>query len=387
MGVKQISLSKYEEHELRPSIHGDDFDRFLTQLSDSESRKIRDQAYNMSCCQKSIIWMNNGDFGQCVELHQTCNNRSCPHCAKLRATRNNISLKDYIHGLKSQINADNLRFVTLTYENVSRLSDFKFKNIPKDMIKFKRKLKSFGYYIHGGYRVLEITYKEDKGFHIHLHLLYYANVDRTENAEKKFNKFVQKYQIEHKDSNKHKLKKNKLATYDKAFSIKGHWDGYIDYKVLNYIWADSNHLNSFVTYPVVLGKGKGGKKIKGNKKINAGINYLTKYMTKGFFDPNYSIEVNVEIYTNTKTIRYFQKFGQMFQNFSAKAFSYQLFYKEDVVMDDHGNWIPKITARIFYFGLNVNCDFIAIHDIRFVRYKKCLKKKNKTKEKMKPKIK
>lgn len=363
--MKQCLLTKYEIPELHISKHGSKFDHFLTILYDSESPKLMKEAYNMSVCSQKGVWMNNGEYN--ISLLQTCDNRSCPHCAKTRAKKNNLLLKEYIYNLKNSLQADNIRFVTLTYDNVNDLKEFNFKAISKDLAKFRRTLQNFGYIIQGGYRVLEIKHSELKGFNIHLHLLYFAEIQKTDITEKYFQKFVLKHQIHHKDAEKYKLEKNKLATYEKAFYIKGQGDGYIDYKVLNVIWRESNHRKSFVTYPVILGRPKNGKILHGKQKVSAGINYLTKYMTKGFFEESYSVEVNVEIYLETRGIRYLQKFGVTFKGFKKSLYKLEMYHKEDVYCSEDGVWVAKENAKKFYFGLNWDCDFIGLRDIKWVR--------------------
>lgn len=348
----QKTLYNFNDLELTKSLYGRDFDNFLSNVF-SKTRDINQkvQIYNMCKCQKGLVPLNNNS--KVVHLQETCDNRFCPHCSELRSIRQNSNLKKFFKSVSKKVSADNMRFVTLTYKSCKTKKDLEFclSNISKDMLKFKRNLAKFGYNKIGGYRVLEITYSEEFGYHPHIHELYFCKLDDNQKFRDNYSKF--RLMI------KNKYSENISETYQSAFMLGGSHDGFIDYKVLNYIWLISNHSESFVTKPIRFNV----------HKINSGVNYICKYLTKGFYDESYSVDVLSDLYLATNNFRFIQKFGEVFKGFKQSLFKSHIYYKDDVDEFFSGQnkiIIPKENAKKFVYGLNLNCDFIDKTELRFV---------------------
>jgi hypothetical protein len=284
-GYNLQQFQEYLDKELK-SEYGQEFSDFLFELQGHDPKK----AYNLSCCGKPFVKMHENDKGLKANylLKGRCKDRFCPHCSKLRSIDLNKRMRKFFK--KVNLN-DCLRFVTLTYKNVDDIKKFNFRKISSDMARFRRLLKSFGYDIFGGYRVLEITYNEKTGYHPHLHLLYFADLKQSELAIEKYNRFSKKNNI--------------IQNYKEAFSIHDSTKGFIKYNVLNEIWKQSNHQKAYVTKPVRIKYGLG-----------AGINYICKYVAKGI--DTYSSGVMVSIYQATRSFRFAQKFGSVFKEFSSQ---------------------------------------------------------------------
>ena len=261
--------------------------------------KIRDfDLYSKFEACRSKLHLHDGEFQYISEA--TCKDRLCPHCAGKRSAKQKMILTKYMETMKKEHLARYVRFVTLTYDNVNNLDDFDFKMMSKDLNRFTRYLKGMGYIIFGGYRTIEIKFDELKGYNIHIHMLYFADVVNQKGAKKKYNKFKRKYNLD--------------FTYRQAFFYKNNRksEGFIHYKVLNYLWMNCNHRKSYVTKPEVIRYGLAG-----------GISYICKYLSKefeGIRDPDKFIQVHSFI--NRKKL--FQKFGSEFKDY--KVSCYKTFY-------------------------------------------------------------
>lgn len=285
---KQTDLNKYVEIEfLREeklvSGYGENYDNFLSMLQIENPLK----AYEMAKCHKTFLHFHDSNFNYQKKAH--CKDRFCPFCAKVRSMKHNKALRKFFKKLRDY--APYLRFVTLTYENVPSLDDFDFKQISKDMIKFRRILGSFGYEMFGGYRVTEHKYSLETGHNIHIHMLYFADFKPCEKSLKNFRRWSKKYDV--------KNKRGSPATLKNSFTVRETGYGYIDYKVLNSVWQYANHKNSYVTDIKIIKYG-----------VGAGINYICKYILKSSEIDN--SELLFYVYKKVSNFRLIQKFGSLF---------------------------------------------------------------------------
>lgn len=338
--IRNVTTSDDFRYEDFYSKYGDEHQFFLDELNEVLPRR----AENMIRCGVTPIVMNDGIFN--YQFTQKCNDRFCPYCSKFRAMKHNIGLRKFFNKFKNTDYAGYMRFVTLTYSNVEDLNDFDFSAISKHMAKFRRKLLDFGYEMFAGYRVLEIKhnrgtdkykkfpfeikglsldyikyiceehdlkyydfaspkyqkinkkyiavtgeYLKDTNYHPHLHMLYFADFKKSEDGRKKFSNFVKKYDVKNKNQKK--------IYYSTAFARRGSSKGYIDNGLLSSVWEFSNNGLGFITQPELIKHGLG-----------AGINYVTKYITKELND--YSPKIKLDIYLHTQNLAFVQKFGSLF---------------------------------------------------------------------------
>lgn len=279
--------------------------------------RARDQklAEKLEDCGETL-WLNDAKYDYVTD--KSCNDRFCPKCAEKRSRKFKILIKKYLKEMKDNEISKYLRFITLTYENVFSLDEFDYSKIGKDCNKFIKKLNSFGYKVFSGYRSTEcpfhsqggpiynkktneiIGYYDKDSFHVHVHMLYFADVIPTQKVMQNYNKFRAKYNLKER--------------YREAFFPPGLRDklkesyGFISKRVLSKIWQDSNHRNSYIVDVKMIKYGMKG-----------GVGYLCKYISKGFEGTN-NADVFVQMHKFLHGKKLIQKFGLGFKDFKMSNF-------------------------------------------------------------------
>jgi len=102
-----------------------------------------------------------------IDVVNSCGNRSCPICSKVRSQR----LFSLYSPLFAVIEPSKLSLLTLTFPNTNTLSEGLF--VLKNAVSHLRHQKLFKDKVKGGLASIEVTYNQ--GWHVHVHMLLYSD--------------------------------------------------------------------------------------------------------------------------------------------------------------------------------------------------------------------
>ncbi len=137
-------------------------------------------AGSMDACGNATVEIECNDCGDRYIVDHHCDNRVCDKCGKSRWSRTVKSLKKRIF---DRMDWNNVRFMTVTYGNISELTRDDIQDIRDDFKRLKRR-KYFDSRIDGGVYSIECNWT-DEGWNLHLHVVYqggYIEQDRLSEA-------------------------------------------------------------------------------------------------------------------------------------------------------------------------------------------------------------
>lgn len=124
-------------------------------------------AGSMDACGNASVEIECNNCGDRHHVDHHCDNRVCDKCGESRWSRTVKSLKKRIF---NRMDWNNVRFMTLTYGNLSELTRSDIKDIREDFKRLKRR-EFFAGRIDGGVYSIECNWT-DNGWNLHLHVVY-----------------------------------------------------------------------------------------------------------------------------------------------------------------------------------------------------------------------